>query len=124
MKKRMGIKMKISKRQLKRLIREEYSRLKRRGLIKESVASDDIEVLCSMMEQTEQMGDWRGYCAHYENMMMDFKMNYDEEADHFLDVNELHECPPTASLLCDALRDPRVNNHPLFAAYFSILYGE
>jgi hypothetical protein len=31
-----GNKMKITKRQLKRIIREEYSRLKRRGLIKES----------------------------------------------------------------------------------------
>jgi len=29
--------MKISKRQLKRIIREEYSRLKRRGLIRESM---------------------------------------------------------------------------------------
>lgn len=29
--------MKLSKRQLKRIIREEYSRLKRRGLIRESI---------------------------------------------------------------------------------------
>ena len=33
--------MKLSKRQLKRIIREEYSRLKRRGLIKESGSADD-----------------------------------------------------------------------------------
>ena len=33
--------MKITKRQLKRIIREEYSRLKRQGLIKESGYSDD-----------------------------------------------------------------------------------
>jgi len=118
-----GSTMKISKRQLKRIIREEYTRLKRKGLLKEAIALDDIEVLCSMMERTEEMGDWRDYSDHYENMMMDFKMSYDEEADHFLDVNNLHECPPTASLLCDALRDPRVNNHPLFTPYFNMLYG-
>ena len=33
--------MKITKRQLKRIIREEYSRLKRRGLIKESIPIND-----------------------------------------------------------------------------------
>ena len=36
--------MKLSKRQLKRIIREEYSRLKRRGLIKEGmVGYDEME---------------------------------------------------------------------------------
>ena len=34
--------MKITKRQLKRIIREEYSRLKRRGLIKESWDDESI----------------------------------------------------------------------------------
>ena len=33
--------MKITKRQLRRIIREEYSRLKRRGLIKESMSPSD-----------------------------------------------------------------------------------
>jgi len=33
--------MRLSKRQMKRIIREEYSRLKRRGLIKESGSADD-----------------------------------------------------------------------------------
>ena len=41
--------MRLSKRQLKRIIREEYSRLKRRGLIKESMASNPIEALCDDM---------------------------------------------------------------------------
>ena len=35
--------MKLTKRQLKRIIREEYSRLKRRGLIKESPMTPSIE---------------------------------------------------------------------------------
>ena len=34
--------MRLSKRQLKRIIREEYSRLKRRGLLRESSASADL----------------------------------------------------------------------------------
>ena len=36
--------MRLSKRQLKRIIREEYSRLKRRGLIKESIAVGPVEI--------------------------------------------------------------------------------
>ena len=38
--------MRLSKRQLKRIIREEYTRLKRRGLIRESSASPDLMNLC------------------------------------------------------------------------------
>ena len=41
--------MRLTKRQLKRIIREEYSRLKRRGLIKET---DDME-----LEDEEEMSD-------------------------------------------------------------------
>ena len=36
--------MKITKRQLKRIIREEYSRLKRQGLIREMDQEEDFEV--------------------------------------------------------------------------------
>ena len=45
--------MRLSKRQLKRIIREEYSRLKRRGLIKESMAGNPIEALCDDMEHCD-----------------------------------------------------------------------
>ena len=38
--------MRITKRQLKRIIREEYSRLKKRGLIKESMGAATIEFEC------------------------------------------------------------------------------
>ena len=38
--------MRLSKRQLKRIIREEYSRLKKRGLIRESSASPDVMNQC------------------------------------------------------------------------------
>ena len=48
--------MRLSKRQLKRIIREEYSRLKRRGLIKEGSWSDDpIEDAYMCVSETCEM---------------------------------------------------------------------
>lgn len=41
--------MRLSKRRLKRIIREEYTRLKRKGLIKENMAGNPIEALCDDM---------------------------------------------------------------------------
>ena len=41
--------MRLTKRQLKRIIREEYSRLKRRGLINENIGANPIEPLCDDM---------------------------------------------------------------------------
>ena len=38
--------MKITRRQLKRIIREEYTRLKRRGLIRESVLLKESHNMC------------------------------------------------------------------------------
>ena len=51
--------MKLSKRQLKRIIREEYSRLKRRGLIKESMPEEgSIEDIINMcVRECEQNPD-------------------------------------------------------------------
>ena len=45
--------MRLSKRQLKRIIREEYSRLKRRGLISENAGANPIEALCDGMSQSD-----------------------------------------------------------------------
>ena len=41
--------MRLSKRRLKRIIREEYTRLKQKGLIKENMAGNPIEALCDDM---------------------------------------------------------------------------
>ena len=50
------VKMRLSKRQLKRIIREEYSRLKRRGLIKEGSWSDDpVEDAYMCVSETAEM---------------------------------------------------------------------
>ena len=49
--------MKLTKRQLKRIIREEYSRLKRRGLIKESVGDADMaKIIIDMYDGNEFEG--------------------------------------------------------------------
>ncbi len=43
--------MKITKRQLKRIIREEYSRLKRRGLIRESIPASGEGSIADVIKQ-------------------------------------------------------------------------
>ena len=57
--------MRLTKRQLKRIIREEYTRLKKRGLIKESFGSG-VEMYCEQIMEELAMGD---------------EMSYDELAD-------------------------------------------
>ena len=117
--------IKLTKRQLKRIIREEYTLLKRKGLIKENyVSADEIERFCSMLQTTEDAGDWSEWCEHYDDLVMEFRMIHDRDADNLLDRNNLGRCPPTAAMLCDALRDPAIQNHPLFDKYFMMLYGE
>ena len=46
--------MKITKRQLQRIIKEEYSRLKRRGLIKEEFTEESHKNFNSTMAQFEE----------------------------------------------------------------------
>ena len=43
--------MRLTKRQLKRIIREEYSRLKRRGLIRESIPDSGEGSIADVIEQ-------------------------------------------------------------------------
>ena len=52
--------MKITKRQLKRIIREEYSRLKRRGLIKESM-NDEVDYYCEQIMEELHGGEEMSY---------------------------------------------------------------
>ena len=52
--------MRLTKRQLKRIIREEYSRLKRRGLIKESFGGD-VEYYCEQITEELHDGDEMSY---------------------------------------------------------------
>ena len=57
--------MRLSKRQLKRIIREEYSKLKRRGLIKEGSWSDDpIEDAYMCVSETCEMEEGSSQITH------------------------------------------------------------
>ena len=116
--------MKLTKRHLKRIIREEYSRLKRRGLIKEAVDAQmlaEIEDLCEIIQDAAD--DWQGYCYHYDECMINFRAEADEEADDFLYDHDLMECPESADELCSVLRDANIQSDRLFEMYFLSLYG-
>ena len=94
--------MRLSKRQLKRIIREEYSRLKRRGLIKESMAGNPIEALCDDMMHCDSWYEYMyetgtkgsevelvndqdlmsyGFPPDIVNEMMNDKMEFEEYCD-------------------------------------------
>ena len=69
--------MKITKRQLKRIIREEYSRLKRRGLIKEMSGdfSQEVDDYCARIKEELSDGDEVSYvelASSLEYLMSDF----------------------------------------------------
>ena len=54
--------MRLTKRQLKRIIREEYSRLKRRGLIREMGGfSQEVDDYCEQIMEELAMGDEMSY---------------------------------------------------------------
>lgn len=67
--------MRLTKRQLKQIIREEYSRLKRRGLIRES------NVRPSRRRLDEMHGDPMG---EYDNLSGAEQTLVDEEARHLI----------------------------------------
>ena len=68
--------MRLTKRQLKRVVREEYSKLKRRGLIKEGSWSDDpiedaymcVSETCEMEEGSTQITGDLHYVAEQFDM--------------------------------------------------------
>ena len=62
--------MKLSKRQLKRIIREEYSRLKRRGLIREMVDQSEVDALA---DECRSMMD-AGMCQSLDQCFEDLGM--------------------------------------------------
>jgi len=62
--------MKVSKRQLKRIIREEYSRLKRRGLIREMVEQSEVDALA---DECRAMLD-AGMCQSLDQCFEDLGM--------------------------------------------------
>ena len=78
--------MRLSKRQLKRIIREEYSRLKRRGLIREAMsanpdlmnmASEYADSLCDEGGEEQWVYETLGYI--FEEVIEEYSASVDEE---------------------------------------------
>ena len=63
--------MRLSKRQLKRIIREEYSKLKRRGLIREMNHDTDIQV--HDFDRSDPVA-----CAEYDDAFEELEADYEE----------------------------------------------
>lgn len=93
------VKMRLGKRQLKRIIREEYSRLKRRGLIKEQYdqdrVNDMIMHLDDMMMGADQALD--SYEMDDERMASDYQNSYDDMEDPMYIEAQLRKAFPDAS---------------------------
>ena len=114
--------MKISKRQLKRIIREEYSRLKRKGLIRESMAQQDILYLGNLLGSYKgTFFDWSEFCEWYDDLMMELRVQYGEEMDDFLYVFELDECEENIRDLLSMINRPEVQAHPMFSTWANAL---
>ena len=103
--------MRLSKRQLKRIIREEYSRLKRRGLIKENADLSDAKAeFCIPVERFMSFkGKHSRYCAStiaysFEEFLETEENDYDAVGA----VNSMWEqsgqdCNVFADMLCDVI---------------------
>ena len=96
-------KMKLSKRQLKRIIREEYSRLKRRGLIKEAYDLETIRNTHAMSKSEAWMEGWDHAVddleTDFEHDLYDpdgstvpeeYTQGYDQGTDDYEDVNDIY----------------------------------
>ena len=71
--------MKISKRQLKRIIREEYSRLKRRGLIREAVDPSEVDALADECRAMMDAGICQTLDQCFEDLGLILQDPYDAE---------------------------------------------
>ena len=92
--------MRLTKRQLKRIIREEYNRLKRRGLLKEQYdqnrVNDMIMYLDDMMMQADQaLGS---YEMNDERSASGYQDSFDSMEDPAYIRSELQAAFPQASM--------------------------
>ena len=101
--------MKISKTQLKRIIREEYSRLKRRGLIKEAYDLESIRNTHAMTKSEAWLQGWDDAVYNHTHdsfvddnafdparimgppeMREEYIEGYDQGEDDYEDVNDIY----------------------------------
>ena len=71
--------MKLTKRQLKKIIREEYSRLKRRGLIREMVDQSEVDALADECRAMMDAGICQTLDQCFEDLGLIAQDPYDAE---------------------------------------------
>ena len=114
--------MKLTKKQLKRIIREEYTRLQRKGLINESMAQQDILYLGNLLGSYKgTFRDWSEFCVWYDDVIADLLAYPDEFMEDFLYTNGLETCPDSIAELRSILEDPGVQSHSRFSAWATAL---
>ena len=105
--------MKLSNRQLKRIIR---------GIIKESMAQQDILYLGNLLRAYQgTFGDWSEFCEWYDDLMMELRVQHGEDMDDFLYVFELDECEENIRDLLSMIDRPEVQAHPMFSTWANAL---
>ena len=83
--------MRLSKRQLKRIIREEYSRLKRRGLIRESMIQDEDALYDAREVIESEMSSETILAVASYGKESEFAYNYVKELDEDM-KDEIRDC--------------------------------
>ena len=114
--------MKITKRQLRRIIREEYTRLQQKDLIREAMAQQDILYLGNLLKAYPgTFRDWPEFCDWYDEFVMDLRVSEDEFMDDFLYTFDLMDCPGSLTELLSVINDPGAQSHPKFSAWANAL---
>ena len=92
--------MKITKRQLKKIIREEYSRLKRRGLIKEQYDQNRVDDMIMYLDDMMMHADRAlgSYEMNDEKTMGGYQDSFDNMEDPAYIKSKLQAAFPKASM--------------------------
>tara|TARA_Y100001937_G_C6942138_1_gene250848 strand:- start:26 stop:613 length:588 start_codon:yes stop_codon:yes gene_type:complete len=114
--------MKITKKQLKKIIREEYSRLKRRGLIRE-FGEDDAQLRQKLANREKMIG--RGI----DGGTIGFDPNWDYASNRPLRPRKMHRLEPELQLVADMIQNdfeelelmPGRNGGPPDMFYFTMV---
>ena len=98
--KKEDYKMKITKRQLKKIIREEYSRLKRRGLIKEQYDQNRVDDMIMYLDDMMMHADRAlgSYEMNDEKTMGGYQDSFDNMEDPAYIKSKLQAAFPKASM--------------------------
>ena len=102
--------MRLTKRQLKRIIREEYSRLKRRGLIKESMGSSSMSGRRRALGMSGNQGGPQGVLQFCKNLRSG------ASSSHFMGMDNMAQLETGAQRLAQEVERGRFTMDDLFEA--------